>query len=134
MSIESNLWNRIDGNIDREAADLNRVVTKTEQKKKKKRNEGWSIGFALMAYIDDEGIGNNAERSSSSQLNSIILLTIIDTVGNVDTNARQRNIPGTKENQKWQEGTPAVDALLEKFQPQLHQFRIGSVQILTLQA
>lgn len=51
-----------------------------------------------MAYTDDEGIGNNAERSSSSQLNSIILLTIIDTVGNVDTNARQRNIPGTKEN------------------------------------
>ena len=37
MSIESNLWNRIDGNIDREAADLNRVVTKTEQKKKKKK-------------------------------------------------------------------------------------------------
>lgn len=109
------------------------MVTKTGQKKKK-RNEGWSIGFALMAYIDDEGIGNNAERSSSSQLNSIILLTIIDTVGNVDTNARQRNIPGTKENQKWQEGTPAVDALLEKFQPQLHQFRIGSVQILTLEA
>lgn len=96
MSIESNLWNRIDGDIDREAADLNRVVTKTGQK----RNESWSIGFALMAYIDDEGIGNNAERSSSSQLNSIILLTTIDTVGNVDTNARQRNIPGTKENQK----------------------------------
>lgn len=96
MSIESNLWNRIDGNIDREAADLNRAVTKTGQK----RNESWSIGFTLMAYIDDEGIGNNAERSSNSQLNSIILLTTIDTVENVDTNARQRNIPGTKENQK----------------------------------
>lgn len=62
---------------------------------------------------------------------SVILLTIIDTVENVDTmDSTAKHFWGKGKSEEVGRFSIA-GVLLEKYQPQLHQYRIDAVQILT---